>query len=94
MGLVQIVLVWGVASAALFPSPSEAGEWEEYEALKKAVVRSHAKTDWPLPKWAAALEYERPAHWQWGAKSGNSKKAPDVAKTPVSDPVPAAAVSE
>lgn len=63
MGLVQIVLIWGVASAALFPSASPAGEWEDFKELKSAMVRSSAKRDFPLPVWASSLEYFRAPSW-------------------------------
>lgn len=82
MGLVQILAICGAASAALFPSLSHAGEWEEFKALKEAMVRSSAKKDLPLPAWAASLEYYRPAHWQWSEKSVPDKKAPDVPPPP------------
>lgn len=63
MGLVQIFMIWGALSGALFPFPSQAGEWEEYRLLKDAMVRSSAKRDLPLPPWAAGLDYRRAEHW-------------------------------
>jgi len=85
MGLVQILAICGAASAALFPSLSHAGEWEEFKALKEAMVRSTSKRDLPLPAWAAALDYPRPAHWQWGAPK--KMKESDVDSRPLPAPV-------
>ncbi len=65
MALVQIIMIWGAASAALFPSPSSAGEFEEYQALKAAMVRSVAKRDIPLPPWVSNLDYRRPDSFYW-----------------------------
>lgn len=91
MGLLQIILIWGALSGALFPSVSLAGEWEEYKALKDAMVRSTVKRDLPLPVWAAALDYPRAAHWQWSGKSDSETKALDAPPpSPPPAPVPAA----
>ena len=60
MSLVQILAIWGAASAALLPLPAPAGEWENFKDLKEALVRSSAKRDRPLPPWVASLDYKRP----------------------------------
>lgn len=63
MGLIQIVLIWGAASSALFSPPVQSGEWENFKDLKEALVRSSSKRDIPLPRWAANLDYPRPFHF-------------------------------
>lgn len=59
MSLVQILAIWGAASAALFSSPVQSGEWENFKDLKEALVRSPARRDVPLPPWVANLDYRR-----------------------------------
>lgn len=59
MSLVQILLIWGAASAALFSSPVQSGEWENFKDLKEALVRSPAKRDVLLPNWVSTLDYKR-----------------------------------
>lgn len=81
MGLVQIVLIWGVASAALFPSISSAGEWEEFKDLKAAMVRSSAKRDFQLPVWITTLDHPRPEIWYWiGPKPAEKPGIPEPVK--------------
>jgi hypothetical protein len=58
----QNLAFWGVALAALFSIPVQAGEWENYLELKEAVVRSKAKRDIPLPSWIDARPYEPRPH--------------------------------
>lgn len=49
---------------AFFPIIACAGEWEAYQELKAAMVRSTAKATRPLPKWLDALDFEpRPHYW-------------------------------
>lgn len=49
---------------AFFPLIACAGEWEAYQELKAAMVRSTAKAPRPLPKWLEALDFEpRPHYW-------------------------------
>lgn len=59
MGLIQIALIWGAASSALFSSPVQSGEWENFKDLKEALVRSSAKRDVLLPNWVSTLDYKR-----------------------------------
>lgn len=59
MSLVQILAIWGAASAALFPLPAPAGEWENFKDLKEALVRSSARRDFQLPPWVSNLDYRR-----------------------------------
>jgi len=63
MSLVQILAIWGAASAALFSFPVQSGEWENFKDLKEALVRSSSKRDLPLPIWASSLDYPRPFHF-------------------------------
>lgn len=63
MSLAQIALIWGAASSALFSSPVQSGEWENFKDLKQALVRSSSKHDIPLPRWASNLDYPRPFHF-------------------------------
>lgn len=88
MGPVQILVIWGALSGALFPPVSQAGEWEEFKALKDAMVRSTAKRDLPLPVWASSLDYQRADHWYWSSGPAPEKKAPDVPPPVVPAPVP------
>lgn len=88
----QIILIWGAASAALFSSPARAGEYEHYKDLRAALVRSDANRDRALPAWVGKLEYKRPDHWYWPSAKvepiepakpetppTSKEKAPDVA---------------
>lgn len=85
MGLVQIVLIWGVASAALFPFPVYSGEWENFKELQDSIVRSAARRDRPLPSWAISLDYRRPQYF-WDLKKSTKEQKSD--ETPVlSSPV-------
>lgn len=63
MSLVQILVIWGAASAALFSLPVHSGEWENFKDLKEALVRSSATRDRSLPRWAMNLDYIRPYHF-------------------------------
>lgn len=94
MGLVQIVLIWGAASAALFPSVSQSSEWDDYKELKAAMVRSSAKRDLPLPSWVSTLDKPRPVHWYWlGPSKAVSAPLPEI-KQNVSSPVSAPSLRE
>jgi hypothetical protein len=90
MGLVQIVMIWGAASAALFPFPAPAGEWENFKDLKEALVRSSAKRDRPLPPWVASLDYQRPSHFY---DLTPLKKTETRDDSPLPAPAPSSAVS-
>lgn len=61
--LLQIIMIWGAAQAALFSFPAHAGEWESYKDLKQALVRSPARRDVPLPLWVNRLDYTRPYYF-------------------------------
>lgn len=89
MGLVQIFVIWGVASAALFPSISSAGEWEEYKDLKAAMVRSSAKRDFQLPVWITTLDRPRPGTWYWTGPKPSEKP---VISEPVKNAPPSSSV--
>lgn len=58
----QIVMVWAALSSAVFPIVTIAGEWEAYQDLKAAMVRSTAKHDRPIPKWLVAPDF-KPRPW-------------------------------
>lgn len=76
MSLVQILAIWGAASAALFTSPVQSGEWENFKDLKEAMVRSKAVKDVPLPPWVSRLEYKRPDVWYWTSDLTGKAYAP------------------
>lgn len=76
MSLVQIAMIWGAASAALFSFPAQSGEWENFKELKEALVRSSSKRDIPLPRWAANLDYPRPFHFYDLPVDKRDKNAP------------------
>lgn len=76
MSLVQILAIWGAASAALFSIPATAGEYESYKDLRAALVRSESRRDIPLPPWAARLEYKRPDVWYWTSDLTGKAYAP------------------
>lgn len=88
MGLIQIALIWGAASSALFHTPSFAGEWEHYQDLKSAMVRSKARSDVPLPIWASSLVYPRPSFFY----DLPIIKKPEDRDAPLAAPSPAPAV--
>lgn len=78
---------------AFFPLIASAGEWEAYQELKAAMVRSTAKAPRPLPKWLEALDFEpRPHYWL-----DRGKPPPPVAilgsESPNVSPSPAAPVA-
>lgn len=89
MATLQITLIWGAASAALFPSVSQSSEWDDYKELKAAMVRSTAKRDVPLPGWVASLDKPRPDHWYWlGPSKAVAVPLPEIKQnaSPVSLP--------
>lgn len=77
MGLLQIAVIWGVATAALFPSPVRSGEWESYQDLKEAIVRSKSKRDVLLPFWVNSLDYQRPYYF-WDVPSEKKRGGVNV----------------
>ena len=91
MGLIQIALIWGAASSALFSSPVQSGEWENFKDLKEALVRSSARRDLPLPVWAANLDYLRPYHFYDVPKKTEKPddSPPSPPAVPLSPPSPA-----
>lgn len=92
MSLVQIAMIWGAASAALFSFPAQSGEWENFQALKEAMVRSSARRDVPLPAWASSLDYKRSYHfWDLPAPepakpAKQNEKSIPIATDPVVQP--------
>lgn len=88
MGLIQIALIWGAASLALFSSPVQSGEWENFKDLKEALVRSSARRDLPLPVWAASLEYPRPYHFYDVPKKTEKPDDSPPSRSSVSIPLP------
>lgn len=84
MSLVQILVIWGAASAALFSFPVYSGEWENFKELKAAMVRSAARRDIPLPPWASTLDYVRPYHF-WDLQP---KRISDEHSKPDEKPAP------
>lgn len=94
MSLVQILVIWGAASAALFSFPAQSGEWENFKDLKEALVRSSARRDLPLPVWASKLDYPRPFYFYDlpANKQTEKKDALPNNATPISDPAPVVTV--
>ena len=82
MGLLQIAMIWGAASSALFSSPVQSGEWENFKDLKEALVRSRADRDFPLPVWAVKLDYPRPFHFYDVTPAQREKHAPSRPSDP------------
>jgi len=95
MSLVQILAIWGAASAALFSFPVQSGEWENFKDLKEALVRSSARRDLPLPVWASNLDYPRLYHfYDVPKKTEKPNESPlPVNPAPVVPPVPVVAES-
>lgn len=85
MSLVQIAMIWGAASAALFSLPVKSGEWENFKDLKEALVRSSSKRDLPLPTWATKLDYPRPYHFYDLPANKKTEKTND---SPLPSPAP------
>jgi len=77
-------------SGAVFPLPSQAGELEEYEALKSALVRSTSKKTPDLPIWikVRAKEFEPRPHYWLDLQPRDNRSAP--LPEPVKNDTPAA----
>jgi len=84
-------MIWGAAQAALFSFPSQvqAGEWENYQDLKAALVRSPARRDVPLPSWVSNLDYRRADIFYDVSALQKTEKKSNASTIP--SPVPAAA---
>lgn len=80
---------------ALFSSLVHANEWQAYQDIKAALIRSTSKHDRPLPKWLAAQDFEPRAHYWLNEKKSSGPVLPEInhESPPTASPVTSAPVA-